>query len=98
MFCPDCKSMVFPKDGCYYCKNCDKLIEEEVESEGFTTKSKAKETAVVSDGEAVLPKAREICAKCGNTEAYYYMRQNRSADEPETIFYRCTRCNYQWKV
>jgi DNA-directed RNA polymerase III subunit RPC11 len=39
------------------------------------------------------------CPKCDNEEAYYKMVQTRSADEPSTIFYRCTsnRCQYEWK-
>lgn len=93
--------MMFPKDGKYVCRNPDCNYEEEIgdkKSEVFTTKSKLKETAVISGETATLPKMREICPECGNTEAYYYMRQNRSADEPETIFYRCTKCSYKWKV
>jgi len=89
--------MMFPKDGKYVCSNPECGKEKEIGgSEKFTTAAKTKETTVINGETATLPKAREKCPECGNTEAYYYMRQNRSADEPETIFYRCTKCNHQW--
>eukprot|EP00127_Corallochytrium_limacisporum_P006461 Clim_evm4s228 gene=Clim_evmTU4s228 len=39
------------------------------------------------------------CPKCGNPRAYYRMMQTRSADEPMTVFYRCTNheCAHQWR-
>ena len=37
------------------------------------------------------------CDKCQNTTAYYRQIQIRSADEPMTTFYRCTKCSYEWK-
>lgn len=93
--------MVFPKDGKFICKNCGEEVEPEiVEMDGsVNTKAETRELRVDDEKNvATLPKTRIMCDKCGNTEAYYYMRQNRSADEPETIFYRCTKCNYKWSV
>ena len=37
------------------------------------------------------------CRKCLNDEAYFMELQTRSADEPMTIFYQCTRCQANWK-
>jgi len=37
------------------------------------------------------------CEKCGNDEAVWWMLQTRSADEPTTQFYRCTKCRYTWR-
>lgn len=36
------------------------------------------------------------CPHCGNTRAYYLQVQIRSADEPMTTFYRCTKCSKSW--
>ncbi len=47
--------------------------------------------------EEELPKTKIICPKCGNDEAYWYMQQTRSADEPPTLFYKCTKCGYSWR-
>ena len=37
------------------------------------------------------------CEKCHNKEGVSWTFQTRSADEPETKFYRCTKCNYTWR-
>lgn len=40
------------------------------------------------------------CEKgCGNEYAFYEQLQTRSADEPTTIFYKCTNpeCGYCWR-
>lgn len=58
-----------------------------------------KDIVVMKKGdEAIdLPKTRVICPKCEHTEAYWWMQQTRSADEPPTMFYRCTKCSYSWR-
>ena len=38
-----------------------------------------------------------ICEKCGNKAAYYWTQQTRGADEPETRFFKCTKCEYTWR-
>ena len=37
------------------------------------------------------------CEKCHNQEGVWWSLQTRSADEPETRFYRCTKCNHTWR-
>ncbi len=37
------------------------------------------------------------CPKCDHDEAVWWMLQTRSADEPTTQFYRCTKCNHTWR-
>lgn len=46
---------------------------------------------------AELPKTKIMCPKCENMEAYWWMQQTRAADEPPTLFYKCTKCNYSWR-
>lgn len=43
------------------------------------------------------PKTRIICPECENNEAYWFMQQTRSGDEPPTRFYKCTRCGHSWR-
>ena len=37
-----------------------------------------------------------ICPKCHHNRALYKEIQNRSADEPTTIFYKCKKCSHEW--
>lgn len=37
------------------------------------------------------------CENCGNNEAYYKEHQTRSADEPTTFYYQCTKCMHTWQ-
>jgi len=44
-----------------------------------------------------LPTTNVECPKCSNKEAVWWMLQTRSADEPTTQFYRCTKCSHTWR-
>jgi len=37
------------------------------------------------------------CPKCGNRQAFWWIVQTDSADEPSTQFFRCTKCNHTWR-
>ena len=50
-----------------------------------------------NEGKDVLPTIEIECEKCGNNQAVWWMLQTRSADEPTTQFYRCTKCSYTWR-
>ena len=43
------------------------------------------------------PKIKINCGKCNNNTAYYWTQQTRGADEPETRFFKCTKCNHTWR-
>lgn len=86
-----------PKNGKYVCTVCENQAELGDVRETFSTGMKAKETTVVTENVATLPKTHIICPECSNTEAYFSLRQTRSADEPETRIYRCCRCNHTWR-
>ena len=38
------------------------------------------------------------CPKCDNNLAYTWQVQTRSADEGATQFFRCTKCNYTFRL
>ena len=38
------------------------------------------------------------CGKCKERKCTYYQMQTRSADEPMTVFVRCTVCGNRWKM
>lgn len=105
-FCPKCGTVLIPKKkskrNMWYCKKCKSYYEPKPkEKVSFSTKlPKEKEIIVIDKRElkSELPVTKIICPKCGNEEAYWWMQQTRSADEPPTIFYQCTKCEYRWRV
>ena len=44
-----------------------------------------------------LPTTNSKCSKCDNDTAYWYLQQIRGADESETRFFVCTKCEYRWR-
>ena len=44
------------------------------------------------------PTATDVrCDACGTEEAWYYIQQTASADEPPTRFFKCTECGKKWR-
>ncbi len=39
-----------------------------------------------------------LCYRCNNRKCVYSQRQTRSADEPMTIFIKCTVCGNRWRI
>ena len=99
MFCPKCKSLLRPKMegnkrvmGCH----CGYVAGESI-SAAISEKSKqAKEIHVMEDIET-RPIVDTNCKKCGNKQAYFWSIQTRASDEPETRFFKCTKCKTTWR-
>lgn len=89
--------MMFPVEGKYVCKACNATRDIKGKSQVVVTGSKDRETTVIMENIATLPKTRILCNECGHTEAYFVIRQTRAADEPETRIYRCCKCNHSWR-
>ncbi|KAH7523490.1 uncharacterized protein LOC107420403 [Ziziphus jujuba] len=86
--CPLCKSKQKLKD----------IIGREI-SYTVTAEDIRRELGIVLIGEekVELSKIKRRCEKCGHDEASYYTRQMRSADEGQTTFYTCTKCQHQFQ-
>jgi transcription factor S len=99
-FCPKCGSIMLPdKTGkkrlvCTNCRNVNIDVKDAVLKENI---SKREKVEVVDRNIEVDPKTEADCPKCGNKEAYYWTVQTRAADEPETRFFKCTKCEHQWR-
>ena len=54
---------------------------------------------VIEEGldDSKLPIAKIECGKCLNKEAYFWTKQTRAGDEPETKFLKCTKCKHTWR-
>ncbi|MFQ6010336.1 MAG: transcription factor S [Candidatus Aenigmatarchaeota archaeon] len=105
-FCDKCGGLLVPKKkgkkAILICRKCGKR-KTKVDKKGIkitTEGEKHEKKIVVVERKArfeALPKTDIECPKCGNMEAYWWMQQTRSGDEPPTRFYRCTKCNHTWR-
>ena len=98
MFCPKCGSILTPKkDGeksvlaceCGYTSGKAESLKEEAK--------KSKPLEVVEEEFEANPTTEAECGKCGNKTAFYWLKQTRAGDEPETKFMKCTKCKHTWR-
>lgn len=99
-FCPKCGSILIPKKvnkkvllvcGCGYKskERTEVMIKEDIAK-------REKKVEVVEELET-HPIVDAVCPRCGNGKAYFWTLQTRAADEPETQFYKCTKCGHVWR-
>ena len=101
-FCPKCdirlKKSSTSSSLC--CPKCDYTEGLESDIENNVSEKESKSDFLVLDGNEgkdTMPTIEIECEKCGNNKAVWWMLQTRSADEPTTQFYRCTKCEYTWR-
>jgi transcription factor S len=87
-FC-ECGGMMIPQGNNIKCRSCGIIKEKKMEAK-IVSQSEKKD---VVD----LPKTEKQCEQCGNNEAYFWLIQTRSSDEPPTQFFRCTECKFVWR-
>src|SRR3989338_4896553 len=98
MFCPKCGSILRPKEKAgkkvLFC-DCgfSKMPEGEEKSVSLRESGHGGKQIEVVENIETHPKIKITCDKCGNKIAYYWTQQTRGADEPETRFFKCTKCN-----
>lgn len=100
MFCPKCgsiltqrkdKNKTFIGCSCGYVSKSGKVeVKEEI-------KTKDEKIDIVDANDETLPQTDAECEKCKNNKAYFWMIQTRAGDEPETKFYKCTKCRHVWR-
>lgn len=102
MFCPECSSILRPKEKAgkkiLFCScGFSKSKNEENFSAEITEKVQEAKAIEVIEQIETNPKIKIKCDKCENKIAYYWTQQTRGADEPETRFFKCTKCNHTWR-
>ena len=101
-FCPKC-DIRLKKDlgsSVLSCPKCDYTEGQKLDSQNQISEEEVKSDFLVLDeneGKDSMPTIEIECEKCGNKEAVWWMLQTRSADEPTTQFYRCTKCEHTWR-
>ncbi|MDM7935772.1 MAG: transcription factor S [Methanothrix sp.] len=97
-FCPQCKSIMVPKDGSMVCRRCGHRTPRAAGGSMISrTEQRSSVVPVLEQESAGLPTTNAKCPECGNNVAYWWLRQLRSADESEVRFFRCTKCNKTWR-
>ncbi len=103
-FCPKCETRL-KKDNHSSSSTCPKCQYVKQKS-NQNTKEKLQEAdpalLVMNESDIEQSKGLEStikidCEKCHNQEGVSWTFQTRSADEPETKFYRCIKCNHTWR-
>ena len=102
-FCPKCDSRLKKNnDELLACPKCKFVKEGAIKEETKKLEEPNPEFLVMDESDVNQAKGLEStvpidCEKCHNKEGVSWTFQTRSADEPETKFYRCTKCNYTWR-
>ena len=109
-FCPQCDAKLKKSGASLACPKCDYATEGGAGAAAAAAAAAATEEATASDAfnvfeqakngedeDGTLPTIETQCEKCGNNRAVWWMLQTRSADEPTTQFYRCTKCRHTWR-
>ena len=102
-FCPHCDTRLKKNDdGLLACSKCQFVKEKTVNISKEKPEDANSEFLVMDESDMNQAKGLEStvpidCEKCHNKEGVSWTFQTRSADEPETKFYRCTKCNHTWR-
>ena len=102
LFCPKCSGLLkIKKQGTKNVQFCSWGYSSAAKAENtFSEKveHKDKKVEIKASTDSILPISKDVdCAKCKNGSAYFWMKQTRSGDEPETKFFKCTKCKHTWR-
>eukprot|EP01084_Bolivina_argentea_P027812 51672_1 len=104
-FCPICGNLLMLESSSWtklVCQTCPYVhVLRQGEVLTSTVPLKKKEVDDILGGDDAWKNVDRTQARCQNdecqgTEAYFFMAQLRSADEPMTTFYKCCSCNKRW--
>ena len=101
-FCSKCGAIMLPdkkrKSVVLKCRSCGSEKKKSVKDLRIVEeKKKIKGIVVLEKNETMLPTTDKACPECDNQKAYWWLQQTRSADEPPTQFFRCTKCHHVWR-
>ncbi len=102
--CKSCGSLMRPEkkngsvlfvcpNGCGVEKNGNKVIKlsQKIDHDPLD------DVQVIEKTSVNLPVMEMPCPKCPGSKVYWWTRQTRSSDEPETRFYKCIDCGHTWR-
>lgn len=99
-FCDKCGALIMGKAGedirCSSCGHINKATTS-VDLSKKVEKKKDFEVLGEESKAEVNPLTNMECPRCGHDKAYFWTKQMRAGDEPETQFYKCENCSHQWR-
>ncbi len=102
-FCDKCGTVMVSKEEkgkrFLICRKCGHKTKDykPLEISETVSKKPMDNVIMIEKNEETLPTTKAECPKCGNIEAVWWLQQTRSADEPPTLFLRCTKCKHSWR-
>lgn len=98
-FCPKCGALLVMKKTKAGCPRCGYSAKGKVDMEIKEKINEKSSVAVLNEKkENIHPITDWECKKCGHKRAYFWIRQMRSGDEPESKFYQCVKCKNTVRV
>jgi transcription factor S len=98
-FCPKCGSIMMATGSSGTCARCGYKKKGKLDMEIKEEITNNNEVAVVDNKLVnVNPVTDFDCKKCGNKKANFWLQQMRAGDEPESKFYKCTKCENTVRV
>ena len=92
-FCPKCGTLLMMKKGRFGCSRCSYFAKGKINMEIKEAMKDRSVVAVVNEKEVdIYPSIDYNCKKCKHKKAYFWIRQMRAGDEPESKFYKCVKC------
>jgi DNA-directed RNA polymerase subunit M len=90
------KTAICPKCGTRAKVSAGAVLKEKVEKKKVELKRRPQEIT------ETMPTVDAECPKCGSKKAYWWVTQTGSGlagseDQPDTEFFRCTRCRNTWR-
>jgi DNA-directed RNA polymerase subunit M len=100
-FCDDCGAIIMGKRGEEVkCPSCGKSKTAKTEVKINKKIDKKKEIEVVDKDDTsaeIHPLMEAECPECDHNKAFFWTKQTRAGDEPETQFFKCEKCKHQWR-
>jgi len=98
-FCPKCGALLMMKKTKFGCPRCNYVAKGKVNMKVKEEINESVVVAVVNEKqEEIYPITDFNCKKCRHKKSYFWIRQMRSGDEPESKFYKCVKCKNTVRV
>ncbi len=98
-FCPKCGALLMMKKTKFGCPRCNYTAKGKVDLKVKEIVDAREPVPVITEKQnEVHPITEYKCEKCKHNKAYFWIRQMRSGDEPESKFYRCVKCKNTVRV